>query len=126
VRVCRHNFAPGEYIAIVNSGGIRAGIAKGPVTLDTVKSILPFGNELRFVVANGSTIKAMLEHSVEANEAQGRFLITSGLRFWWNPAAKPLSRVARVEVRGAAPTHGWSLCGVVVAQIARLCTLGRW
>ena len=83
---------------MVNSGGIRAGIPKGPVTLDVVKSIVPFGNKLCLVAANGSTVRAMLEHSVEANEPQGSFLVVSGLRFWWNPSKPPLSRVVRVEV----------------------------
>ena len=95
----RYNYAPGEYIAFVNTGGIRATIPTGPVTLDTIKSVVPFGNELRLVVANGTTVRAMLEHSVEANEPQGSFLVPSGLRFWWDPSAKPLERITRVEVR---------------------------
>jgi hypothetical protein len=95
----RYNYAPGEYITFVNAGGIRAAIPKGPVTLDTIKNVVPFGNEVRLVVANGTTVRAMLEHSVEANEPQGSFLVVAGLRFWWNPAKPPLSRVVRVEVR---------------------------
>ena len=95
----RYNYAPGEYITFVNAGGIRAAIPKGPVTLDTIKNVVPFGNEVRLVVANGTTVRAMLEHSVEANEPQGSFLVPFGLRFWWDPAAKPLERIRRVEVR---------------------------
>ncbi len=95
----RYNYAPGEYIAFVNAGGIRATIPTGPVTLDTIKSVLPHGSELRLVVANGTTVRAMLEHSVEANEPQGSFLVPSGLQFWWDPSAKPLERITRVEVR---------------------------
>ena len=95
----RYNYAPGEYIAFVNTGGIRATIPTGPVTLDTIKNVVPFGNELRLVVANGTTIRAMLEHSVEANEPQGSFLVPLGLQFWWDPSAKPLERITRVEVR---------------------------
>ncbi len=84
---------------MVNSGGIRAGIPKGPVTPDVVKSIVPFGNKLCLVAANGSTVRAMLEHSVEADEPQGGFLVVAGLRFWWDPAEPRLSRVVRIEVR---------------------------
>ena len=62
---------------------------------------LPYGNELRLVVSNGTTIKAMLEHSVRADEPVGSFLVTEGLRFWWNPTAKPYSRIVRVEVHAA-------------------------
>ena len=83
----------------MNAGSIRATIPKGPVTLDTIKNVLPHGSELRLAVANGTVIKAMLEHSVEPNEPEGSFLIPCGLRFWWDPAAKPLERITRVEVR---------------------------
>ncbi len=62
---------------------------------------LPYGNELRLVVANGTTLKAMLEHSVRADEPVGSFLVVDGLRFWWNPTAKPYSRVVKVEVHPA-------------------------
>ena len=62
---------------------------------------LPYGNELRLVVVNGTTIKATLEHSVRKDEPVGSFLVTDGLRFWWNPTAKPYSRIVKVEVHSA-------------------------
>jgi hypothetical protein len=86
----RFNYAAGEYIAIANGGGacavtracasapahahivgIRAGIDIGPVFSSNVQPILPFKNELRFLVANGSSIKLMLEHSVENDAPSG-------------------------------------------------------
>ena len=104
--------------------GIRATIPKGPVTLDLIKTVVrpvydhhagykevrackqvPFGNELRLAVANGTIIKAMLEHSVKADEPVGSFLVTDGLRFWWDPTAKPYSRVVKVEVRVTNGEH---------------------
>ena len=103
----------------MNAGGIRATIPEGPVTLDTIKKVLPHGSELRLVVANGTVIKAMLEHSVEPNEPQGSFLIPCGLRFWWNSAAKPLSRVARVEVRRPCQLLRGTLYGGGVANEVR-------
>jgi hypothetical protein len=81
---------------------------------DVMSKVVPFGSELRLVVANGTVIRAMLEHSVELNEPQGSFLIPSGMRFWWNPYANPLARVTRVEVRRrcqiahAALRTGWN------------------
>ena len=51
--------------------GIRAGIDIGPVFSSTLQPILPFKNELRFLVANGSSIKLMLEHSVENDAPSG-------------------------------------------------------
>ncbi len=52
---------------------------------------VPFGNELRLAVANGTTIKAMLEHGVKSDEPVGSFLVTDGLRFWWDPKVKLIS-----------------------------------
>ena len=66
---------------------------------------VPFGNELRLAVANGTTIKAMLEHSVKDDEPKGSFLVTDGLRFWWDPTARPYSRVVKVEVRVTNVEH---------------------
>ncbi len=130
----RFNFAPGEYIVVINSGGIRAGIPKGPVTLDAVKSIVPFSTKLCLVAANGSTVRAMLEHSVEANEPRASFLVVAGLRFWWNPAKPPLSRVVRVEVRrpcqcgagcGAPSCISGDMTGEPVPRGQRMETIGR-
>ena len=129
----RYNYEPGQYVAIVNSGGIRAGIPKGPVTRDTVKSIVPFGSELRLVAVTGATIRAMLEHSVTPNEPQGSFLIVSGLRFWWNPANKPLSRITRLEVhrfrlrvRPCAISRTWNIdvSGCLQVETSSLCDRG--
>ncbi len=94
----------------MNAGGIRAGIPKGPVMPDAIKSMVPYGNELRLVVANGTIIRAMLEHSVESNDPQGSFLIPSGLRFWWNATAKPLARVTRIEVRRRGNLRRAAVC----------------
>jgi 2',3'-cyclic-nucleotide 2'-phosphodiesterase (5'-nucleotidase family) len=94
---CRHNYEPGEYIAVVNGGAIRAGLDKGPVYTENVQAILPFKDEARYVFANGTVIKQMLEHSVRNNGPS--FLSVHGLQFWWDPKAKPGSRVQRAMVR---------------------------
>ena len=63
---------------------------------ENVQTVLPFKNEVRFVFVNGTVIKQMLEHSVR-NDGPG-FLSVDGLRFVWDPKAKPGSRVQRAEV----------------------------
>ena len=95
---CRHNYEPGEYIAVVNGGAIRAGLDKGPVYTENVQAILPFKNEVRYCFVNGTVIEQMLEHSVRNDGPSGGFLSVHGLRFWWDPRAKPGSRVQRAEV----------------------------
>ena len=96
--LCRHNYAPGEYIAATNGGGIRAGLKEGPVWEQVVDEIVPFGNEIRVGLINGTTIRLMLERSVW-DIPGGPFLSVQGLRFWYDPARARGSRVQRVEVR---------------------------
>ncbi len=59
--------------------------------------IVPFGNEVRFGLINGTTIRLMLERSVW-DIPGGPFLSVQGLRFWYDPARAQGSRVQRVEV----------------------------
>ena len=59
--------------------------------------ILPFGNEVRIGLINGTTIRLMLERSVW-DVPGGPFLSVQGLRFWYDPARARGSRVQRVEV----------------------------
>ncbi len=61
---CRHKYEPGEYIAVVNGGAIRAGLDIGPVYTENVRAVLPFKNEVRYCFVHGTVIKQMLEHSV--------------------------------------------------------------
>ena len=59
---CRHNYEPGEYIAVVNGGGpSERGWTKAYT--ENVQAILPFKDEARFVFANGTVIEQTLEHS---------------------------------------------------------------
>jgi hypothetical protein len=93
----RHNFAPGEYIAVTNGGSVRAGLKAGPVLEKALDAVLPFGNEVRFGLINGTTIRLMLERSVW-DIPGGPFLSVQGLRFWYDPVGAQGSRVQRVEV----------------------------
>jgi hypothetical protein len=95
----RLNYAAGEYIAVANGGGIRAGLEAGPVYKEDLVAMLPFSNELRFAIANGTVVKQMLEHSVRNDGPSGGFLSVHGLQFWWDPKGKPGERVQRVMVR---------------------------
>ena len=61
--------------------------------------MLPFSNELRFAIANGTVVKQMLEHSVRNDGPSGGFLSVHGLQFWWDPKGNPGSRVRRAMVR---------------------------
>jgi hypothetical protein len=102
--LCRANYAAGEYIAFINTGGIRAGLGKGSIDSVMVAAVLPFKNQARFASVNGTVIKLMLENGVsDVSGAVGRFPAISGLEFEYDPARPAGSRVTRVEVPSPGP-----------------------
>ena len=99
----------GIQVALINGGGIRAGIPAGTVTLGGVLTVLPYGNTLATFELKGSDLLAALEHSVSraenpANEGTGRFLQVAGLRFSWNPQQPEGKRIIKAEVRSESGT----------------------
>lgn len=96
----------GAQIAFQNSGGIRASIPAGPVTMGQVLSVLPFSNTLATFKLKGVDIRAVLENAVSAvhnpeGKGTGRFLQVAGLRFTYSLSRPVGQRVISVEVREA-------------------------
>jgi len=90
----------GVRIALQNGGGIRTTIPKGPITVGKVYEVLPFGNTLVVMDLKGREIKAALENGVSQwEQAAGRFLQVSGLRYAFDLSRAPGDRVVRVEVK---------------------------
>jgi len=88
-------------IAIVNGGGLRADLPAGDVRRRDTMAIFPFGNTLRVAEIKGSTIREMLEHSVEYYPASfGGFLDVSGLTFSYDPSKPGKNRVKDIFVAG--------------------------
>ena len=101
----------GIQIAIANSGGIRASIDAGEVTMGEVLTVLPFQNTLSTFFVSGETVIAALENGVsQIEEGAGRFPQVAGITFKVDPAADAGSRVSDVMVAGApidlAATYG--------------------
>lgn len=93
----------GADVALTNGGGIRSDqIYPGgeDITRRDVLSILPFGNTVVMVELGGDTILQALEHGVAAGTVQGRFPQVSGMRYVWDPAAEPGSRIVDLTVGG--------------------------
>ncbi|MFP1632171.1 5'-nucleotidase C-terminal domain-containing protein [Zhengella sp. ZM62] len=91
----------GIEIAIQNGGGLRASIDAGDVTMGEVLTVLPFQNTLATFQLKGADIVAALENGVsQVEEGAGRFPQVAGLRFTWDPAGEPGSRIRSVEVGG--------------------------
>ncbi len=104
-RVCRVDYAAGEYIAFHNTGNIRAGLGKGSIDSAMVTAVVPLKNQARFVSVNGTIIKLMLENGVsDVAGAAGRFPVIEGMQFEYDPARPAGSRVTRVEVPSPGPT----------------------
>jgi 5'-nucleotidase len=89
----------GVTIAIQNGGGVRASIDAGPVTMGEVLTVLPFQNTLSTFEVTGETIVAALENGVsKIEEGSGRFPQVAGLRYSFDLAQPPGSRVSEVMV----------------------------
>ena len=92
----------GIQIAIANSGGLRASIDAGEVTMGEVLTVLPFQNTLSTFFVSGQTVLDALENGAsQIEEAAGRFPQVAGITLAIDPAAEPGSRVSEVMVDGA-------------------------
>lgn len=69
----------GAPIALHNGGGIRASIDAGPITLEEVLQVLPFGNEVATLELTGAQLREILQRSVSEPRPFGGFLHVSGL-----------------------------------------------
>ena len=79
----------GISIALMNSGGIRASMDEGEVTMGEVLSVLPFQNTLSTFEISGADVVAALENGVsQVEEVKGRFPQVAGIKFTWD-ASQP-------------------------------------
>jgi 2',3'-cyclic-nucleotide 2'-phosphodiesterase (5'-nucleotidase family) len=89
----------GADAALINAGGLRASIDRGPVTVESVFKAMPYENELLVVRLTGAELLAALTRSVRGarEEEDGGFLHVSGIRF------KIEGKVPREVVLGGRP-----------------------
>ncbi|MGB9794609.1 5'-nucleotidase C-terminal domain-containing protein [Caldisericum exile] len=91
-------------IAITNGGGIRASIPKGPISVGTIYTVLPFDNLIVMLDLKGSDVLAALENGYSQVEAQaGRFAQISGIRVKVDLTKKPGSRVVEAKLLDGTP-----------------------
>jgi 2',3'-cyclic-nucleotide 2'-phosphodiesterase (5'-nucleotidase family) len=89
----------GADVALINGGGIRASIPAGDITLEDVLAVLPFDDYLVAFDLTGAQLTEALENGVsQVEEEQGRFPQVAGMRFTWDPASPPGSRILSVEI----------------------------
>jgi len=94
----------GIQIGFANSGGLRASIDAGEVTMGEVFTVLPFQNTLSTFEAKGQVIIDALENGVsQVEDVAGRFPQVAGMTFKWDPSKAPgEGRIVEVMVGGAA------------------------
>ncbi len=102
-----HGQERGVEVALQNSGGIRAGVPKGGVSVGSILTALPFGNTASVFGLRGSDLRDVIEHGVSRAhdpdaDGTGRFLQVAGLRYSFDPTAPVGERVLEVEVANAA------------------------
>jgi len=91
----------GAEATIINGGGIRTSIRKGPIKLRDIYSVLPFDNYIVAVRLTGRQIREALEHGLSGLEEEaGRFPQVSGLMFSYDPSAPPGKRVREIRIAG--------------------------
>lgn len=93
----------GATICIQNGGGIRASFDVGPVTVEEILSVLPFGNVHAVLTIDGETLMSELENGLLAirnTEINGRMPQVGGITVEASFAAPPGARLRRVLVDG--------------------------
>lgn len=94
----------GADIAITNGGGIRASVAKGPITVGTIYTIVPFDNILAVVEITGKQVIDALENGYSLIEkGDGRFAQISGIRVKVDRKKPAGSRVVEVKLNDGTP-----------------------
>jgi len=80
----------GVTVSIANSGGLRASIDEGEVTMGEVLTVLPFQNTLSTFEISGAGLLAALENGVsQVEEGAGRFPQVAGMQYTWDPNKAP-------------------------------------
>lgn len=90
----------GISIAIMNSGGVRASMDEGEITMGEILSVLPFQNTLATFQLKGRDVIAALENGVsQVEDVKGRFPQVAGVKFTWDAAVEPnAGRITEVMV----------------------------
>jgi 5'-nucleotidase len=90
----------GVTISIANSGGLRASIDAGDITMGEVLTVLPFSNTLATFQITGADIVASLENGVsQIEDVAGRFPQVSGLKYTFDKSQPVGSRISDVLVK---------------------------
>ncbi len=110
----------GIQIGFANSGGIRASIDAGEVTMGEVMTVLPFQNTLSTFQAKGQVLIDALENGVsQVEEVKGRFPQIAGMSFTWDPSVAPNEGRIKDVMVGGEPIDPEATYGIVTNNFIR-------
>lgn len=113
----------GITISIANSGGLRASIDSGDVTMGEVLTVLPFQNTIATFQLKGSDLRAALENGVsQIEEVAGRFPQVAGMKYSFDKSKPAGERITDVQVKEGdafVPLDAEKTYGVVTNNYVR-------
>ena len=90
-------------VAIMNNGGIRAGLPEGAVTWGDLQLVQPFQNRILRLTVKGSVLLQALEHCVVGAEPDCH---VSGVEVWYDPRDRMGKRVSRTRLTSGKAIDG--------------------
>jgi len=99
----------GSDLALLNGGGIRADILKGPIRMHDILSVIPFTNHPVVLKVSGNELKDIFEYGIaDLDGTAGRFPQVSGIKITYQ-AARPIGqRITRMTIADASvKPEGW-------------------
>jgi len=82
-------------VAIMNNGGIRAGLPEGTVTWGDLQQVQPFQNRVQRLTVKGEALLEALEHCVAGRDLDCH---VSGVEVWYDPTRDAGKRVTRTRL----------------------------
>ena len=90
--------APDAQLALTNSGGLRADLNPGPLTLGDIISAFPFPNELTVMDLTGKSLRNLMEHG--ASLSNGVLQMSKGAEMRYDPRKPVGQRVTTFTLNG--------------------------
>ncbi|MGV3491167.1 MAG: bifunctional metallophosphatase/5'-nucleotidase [Devosia sp.] len=113
----------GITISIANSGGLRATIDAGEITMGEVLTVLPFSNTLATFQLSGADLVASLENGVsQIEDVAGRFPQVAGLHYTFDiskPVGERISDVLVADGDDWVPIDPAATYGIVTNNYVR-------
>ena len=109
-------------VALVNNGGIRAGLRAGAVTYGELVQVQPFGNPLRRLSVRGAALRAYLERLLESKGPRAH---VSGMVIRYDTERRSGSRIVSATMADGTPLRGEATYSLVLNEYMATGSAGR-